>query len=87
MEAIIYSTAIIVVNFLFTITFAHLLLMCFHTGMRLRVATCSLIYRKVRIKKTKKKYFLFLEIIVRLSFVIIKGDAIISSGIERNIYR
>lgn len=47
-EALYYAGGMVICNFLTMMITNHYFIMCFHFGMKLRVATCAIIYKKVR---------------------------------------
>lgn len=46
-EAVMFAVGIIALNGMVALFSNHVLLLSFHNGMKVRVAVCSLIYRKV----------------------------------------
>jgi len=46
-EAYLYATGVIVGSLLYTVTSHPYFFECYHYGMKLRIATCYLIYKKV----------------------------------------
>lgn len=46
-DAILYAVGIVALNGLNALFFNHVILLSFHNSMKVRVAVCSLVYRKV----------------------------------------
>lgn len=46
-EALIYAGGMVMCNFVNMMLMNHYMLGCFHFGMKLRVASCAIIYKKV----------------------------------------
>ena len=47
-QAYLYATGVVMGSALYTFTHHPYFFVCQHTGMRLRVAACSLVYKKVK---------------------------------------
>lgn len=57
-EALFYAGGMVACNLLNMMLMNHYMINCFHFGMKLRVASCAVIYKKVNIKILYSKYSL-----------------------------